>query len=91
VRLALGATGASIVRMVLVEGLWLVGVGLAIGMIASLALGGAMARLLYEVRPTDAVTLTSIAALTLIVSIAASLVPALRALRVDPMTALRTE
>ena len=91
VRLALGATGGSIVRMVLVEGLWLVAVGLALGIIASLALGGAMARLLYEVRPTDAATLASIAALALVVSVAASLVPALRALRVDPMTALRAE
>ena len=91
VRLALGATGASILRMVLVEGLSLVAVGLAVGMIASLALSGAMARLLYDVRPTDAATLTSIAALTLIVSLAASLVPAVRALRVDPVTALRAE
>ncbi|HEU4938891.1 MAG TPA: hypothetical protein VFT39_20720, partial [Vicinamibacterales bacterium] len=73
------------------EGLWLVAVGLALGIIASLALGGAMARLLYEVRPTDAATLASIAALALIVSVAASLVPALRALHVDPMTALRAE
>jgi putative ABC transport system permease protein len=91
VRLALGATGASILRMVLVEGLWLVCVGLALGMVASLALSGAMARLLYEVRPTDAATLTSIAALTLLVALVASLVPAVRALRVDPVTALRAE
>ena len=91
VRLALGATGASILRMVLVEGLWLVCVGLALGMVASLALSGAMARLLYEVRPTDAATLTSIATLTLLVALVGSLVPAVRALRVDPVTALRAE
>jgi putative ABC transport system permease protein len=91
VRLALGATGGSILRMVLVEGLWLVVVGLALGMVASLALSGTMARLLYEVRPTDAATLMSIAALTVMVALVASLVPALRALHVDPITALRTE
>ena len=91
VRLALGATGGSILRMVLVEGLWLVGVGLGVGMVASLALSGVMARLLYEVQPTDAATLTSIAALTVIVALLASLVPAIRAVRVDPMTALRAE
>jgi putative ABC transport system permease protein len=91
VRLALGATGGGILRLVLVEGLWLVGVGLALGLAASLALSGAMARLLYEVRPTDAATLTSIAALTLIVALVASLIPAVRAVRVDPVTALRAE
>ncbi len=91
VRLALGATGGSILRMVLVEGMWLVGVGLVFGLAASLALSGAMARLLYEVRATDAVTLTSIAVLTLLVALIASLVPAIRAVRVDPVTALRAE
>jgi len=91
VRLALGATGGSILRMVVVEGIWLVGLGLVLGIAASLALSGAMARLLYEVRPTDAATLMSIAALTLMVALAASIVPAIRALRVDPMTALRAE
>jgi len=91
VRLALGATGSSILRMVLVEGVWLVGVGLALGLAVSLALSGAMARLLYEVRPTDVATLTSIAALTLVVALIASLVPAIRAVRVDPVTALRSE
>jgi putative ABC transport system permease protein len=91
VRLALGATSGSILRMVLVEGLWLVGIGLVIGLAASLALSGAMARLLYEVRPTDAATLMSIAALTLLVAFIASLVPAVRALRLDPVTALRGE
>jgi ABC-type antimicrobial peptide transport system permease subunit len=91
VRLALGATGGSILRLVLVEGLWLVGIGLALGLALSLGLSGAMARLLYEVRPTDAATLTSIAALTLVVALVASLVPAIRAVRVDPVTALRAE
>jgi putative ABC transport system permease protein len=91
VRVALGATAGSILRMVLVEGLWLVGIGLCLGMVASLALSGAMTRLLYEVRPTDVATLTSIAALTLVVAVLASVVPAIRALRVDPITALRAE
>ena len=91
VRVALGATGGSILRMVLVEGLWLVGIGLVVGLAASLALSGTLATLLYEIRPTDAATLASIAALTVIVSLVASLVPAVRALRVDPVTALRAE
>ena len=91
VRLALGATGGSIVRMVLVEGLSLVAIGLLLGLFASLAMSGVMARLLYEVRPTDAATLTSIALLTVIVALLASVVPAVRAVRVDPVTALRAE
>jgi putative ABC transport system permease protein len=91
VRVALGATGGSILRMVLVEGLWLVGTGLVLGLGASLALSGTMGTLLYEVHPTDAATLGSIAALTVIVALVASVVPAVRALRVDPVTALRAE
>jgi putative ABC transport system permease protein len=91
VRVALGATGGSILRMVLVEGLWLVGTGLVLGLAASLALSGTMAKLLYQVHPTDAATLASIAALTLVVALIASLVPAVRAFRVDPVTALRAE
>jgi ABC-type antimicrobial peptide transport system permease subunit len=91
VRVALGATSAGILRLVLVEGLWLVGAGLVLGLTASLGLSGAMAKLLYEVSPTDAATLASIAALTLIVALIASVVPAVRALRLEPVTALRAE
>ena len=69
----------------------LVGIGLALGLVISLAVSSAMARLLYDVRPTDAATLTSIAALTFLVALIASLVPAVRAVRVDPVTALRAE
>jgi putative ABC transport system permease protein len=91
VRLALGATGGAILRMVLAEGLWLVILGLVLGLGASLALSGVIAGLLYDVRPTDAATFAGIATFTVVVALIASLIPAVRALRVDPVTALRAE
>jgi ABC-type antimicrobial peptide transport system permease subunit len=71
------------------EGLGLSAVGLVVGLAAALALGGAMTRLLYEVPATDPVTLAAIAGVTAVVALLACAVPAMRAIRVDPVTALR--
>lgn len=91
IRMALGAERATILRMIMREGLALVLIGLVIGLVAAYSLSRLMANLLYGVQPHDVVTF-SVAAFTLIlVAIVASYGPAHRATRVDPMDALRYE
>jgi putative ABC transport system permease protein len=65
--------------------------GAAVGVAGSLAVTRVMAGLLYEVRPTDAVTFVGSAVVLAVLALTASLVPAWRATRVDPLVALRTE
>ena len=91
VRIALGATSASLLRLVLAEGLALAGTGLVLGLIAALALGRVLTSLLYGVSATDPATLAAIAGVAAVTALLACLVPALRALRVDPTTALRAD
>ena len=89
VRVALGAAGGDIVRLVLRHGLTPAVVGIAVGIAASLA-GTRFARsLLFEVSPSDPLSLTAVVALLLVLTLIACVVPAWRALRVDPVTALR--
>jgi putative ABC transport system permease protein len=76
---------------VLRRALVLMAVGVAIGTAGALALARVMAGLLYEVRPTDAATFAGAALLLALLAVAASLIPAWRATRVDPLVALRTE
>jgi predicted permease len=89
VRMALGARGADIRRMVLGEGLVLVLAGLAVGLVGAWWTARAAAALLFGVGAADPPTLAAVAALTLIVAAAASYLPALRASRVSPIVALR--
>jgi putative ABC transport system permease protein len=91
IRMALGAQRRDVVAMVLRQGLTLIGAGLAVGFLASLALTRLLASLLYEVRPTDLATAGVVAVLLAAVALLASYVPARRATRVDPMVALRYE
>jgi ABC-type antimicrobial peptide transport system permease subunit len=91
VRSALGATPASILRMVLVQGARLTGAGLAIGVLGALSLGRFLESLLYSVNAADPVTLVSVVALLALVALAACLLPALRAVGIDPMSALRAD
>jgi putative ABC transport system permease protein len=91
VRLALGATGSDVMRLVLTEGLRLVGLGLVVGLAAAIASSRILSTILYHVAPTDPATLASIAGMTIVVSTIACGVPAIRAWRVDPVTALRSE
>jgi ABC-type antimicrobial peptide transport system permease subunit len=91
VRLALGAAASSVRWLVLRRALLLTAVGLAIGLAGATAVTRVMTGLLYEVQPHDAVTLAGASAGLAVLVLLASLVPAWRATRVDPIVALRTE
>ncbi len=91
VRVALGATRGEIYRLVLTDAMKLTAAGLALGVIATLPAARLIAKLLYGVTPGDPATYGAIVALLLGVGIAATLLPARRAARVDPVIALRAE
>jgi ABC-type antimicrobial peptide transport system permease subunit len=91
IRMALGAGRESVLGSVMAHGLTLALVGLVAGLAAALMLTRLMKALLFEVSPNDPATLAGVAALITAVAAAASLVPAVRATRVDPMAALRDE
>jgi predicted permease len=91
VRMALGAGARDVMWSVLRRALFLMAAGVAIGAAGAIALTRVMAGLLYEVRPNDAATFAGAAVLLALLALAASLVPAWRATRVDPLVALRAE
>ncbi|MGE0459764.1 MAG: ABC transporter permease [Vicinamibacterales bacterium] len=91
VRLALGAGRSQVIGMVLRQGLSLAAVGIVVGLIGALVLSRLMESLLYEVPPNDPITFVSVAAAVLLVAFVASLLPARRATRVPPVTALRAQ
>ena len=91
IRVALGSSGGGILRLVLREGFQLVALGLALGVVGAIFLQKAVASEIYGVRPLDPLVLATVMALLAIVALAACAVPARRAMRVDPMVALRSE
>jgi putative ABC transport system permease protein len=91
VRMALGARAADVMWSILRRALVLMSLGVAIGTAGALALTRAMAGLLYQINPTDGATFAGAALVLAGLAVAASLVPAWRATRVDPLIALRTE
>jgi putative ABC transport system permease protein len=91
VRMALGASPRSVLRLVLGQGLWATVAGIAIGILGSFALTRTMASLLFGLSPTDPLTFAGVAVLLAFVALLASYIPARRAMRVDPMVALRYE
>jgi len=91
IRLALGASSADILRMVVGRGLFVTAAGLAIGMIAAIPLTRSLETLLFEVRPLDAATIATVIAGLALVAGLASYLPARRALRIAPITALQIE
>ena len=89
VRMALGAPSRSVRWLVLSETAVLAGLGVAIGLVASRALSSTLDGMLYEVSPTDVATFAGMSTLLLAMSFLASLVPTRRAVRIDPVRALR--
>jgi len=91
IRLALGARKSDVLRLVIRQGMILSSIGIAIGLAAALALTRLMRSLLYEVSPTDPLTFAGIALLLSLVALVACWIPASRATKLDPLTALRHE
>jgi len=91
VRIALGASQRAIMRMVIGEGMRLVLCGIGIGICGAVVLSRFLRSLLFEVKPTDFVTLVSVVLLFVIVALVACFIPARRAIRVHPAVALRYE
>jgi ABC-type antimicrobial peptide transport system permease subunit len=91
VRMALGASRDTVLRMVIGEGLLLVGLGLVLGAIASFAATRVLATYLFDTTPTDPITFAAVVVAFMLAGIVACLGPAWRATTVDPMLALRAE
>jgi putative ABC transport system permease protein len=91
VRMALGAQGNDVLKLVIGQGLKLALIGVALGLVASVALTRTMKTLLFGVSATDPTTFTAIALLLITVALLACFVPARRATKVNPITALRSE
>jgi ABC-type antimicrobial peptide transport system permease subunit len=91
VRIALGAARSDVLRLVLRQGMSLALTGIVIGVGAAFALTRLIESQLYGVRATDPATFVGVAALLGVTALAANLVPALRATRVDPAVVLREE
>jgi predicted permease len=89
IRMALGAQRNHVLRLVLIHGLRLIGAGLAIGLALSLVLTRFIAALMFDVSPTDPLTLGAVSLLLSSVAVVACVIPARRAMQVDPMVALR--
>jgi putative ABC transport system permease protein len=85
IRVALGARGSDILKLVFSQGMRLVAIGLAAGLAASFALTRLLTKLLFEVSAADPL---SFAGISLLLTLTACLMPALRATKVDPLTAL---
>jgi len=91
VRLAMGAQPREVLRLILSRGLFLTGLGMLIGLPVSFALANLMASLIFGVQATDAPIFIGVTSFLAAVALAACYIPARRAMRVDPMVALRYE
>jgi len=91
IRIALGGAPRDVLRLVVSQGMKLAGVGLLLGIVAALAATRLMEKLLFGVRPNDPVTFAGIGLLLTVVALVASWLPARRAVRTDPTTALRAD
>jgi putative ABC transport system permease protein len=91
VRVALGASRPSVLRMVMRQGMTITLIGVGIGLVGAFGLTRLISAQLFAVKATDPATFVTVTVVLVAVAVAATLVPALRATRVDPITALREE
>jgi ABC-type antimicrobial peptide transport system permease subunit len=91
VRMALGAQRRNVLGLVLGQGARLAGLGIAIGLVAAIGVTRLMASLLFGVAPRDPLTFFAVPVLLMAIALLACYIPARRAMRVDPMVALRSE
>ena len=91
VRVALGASPAAVVRLIVAQGMRVVTVGVAVGLAGALIASRLMTQLVYGVRVTDPMTYGGVAVLLAAVALVASYIPARRATRIDPLVAMRTD
>jgi ABC-type antimicrobial peptide transport system permease subunit len=89
--MALGASHSDVLKMVLADGLKPILLGVAIGYAVALGLGRVVSSLIFGVRPTDPLTFATVASLLVAVGVLATIVPAYRATRVEPVRTLRDE
>ena len=91
VRMALGASSSNVLRLVVGQGMLLAGMGLAVGVLGAFAVTRIMGTLLYGVSANDPLTYIALVLLLGVIALVASYIPARRAMRVDPVVALRNE
>ena len=91
IRMALGALPASALRLLMGEALAITALGIGLGLAACLGLMRYLASLLFEIRPTDPLTIAAVSLIVGVVALQASYLPARHATKVDPMAALRCE
>ena len=90
IRVALGAQGNDVMRLIIRQGMVLVGIGVAVGVLLSFGATRLFATLLFGVSTTDPVTFIGVPAMLMLIGLIASYLPARRVLRVDPVAALRS-